>query len=161
MSEVAESWRPVVGFEGRYEVSDAGSVRRASDGGGHPALTPLKPQIHLGYATVILSVRGRRFGRQIHCLVMAAFVGPRPTGYHIDHGNSVRDDNRLANLEYVTPSENSRRSVLRRLVTEKLSRRAQRWRPEELPWDPSFHGPVAYAASLAPSSDLLARTVAP
>jgi len=50
-------------------------------------------------------------GRQtsVHSMVMAAFVGPRPTPEHeINHKNSNRSDNRLRNLEYCTKLENMR-----------------------------------------------------
>lgn len=46
--------------------------------------------------------------RSIHSLVMAAFVGPRPDGHEINHKDGDVANNRLDNLEYVTPAENRR-----------------------------------------------------
>jgi hypothetical protein len=56
---------------------------------------------------------GKRVTRYVHTLVLAAFVCPRPPGYDIDHVNGIRSDNRLVNLEYVSTSENVRRSWAR------------------------------------------------
>ena len=66
-----------------------------------------------GYLRVHLIRAGKTRSVFVHALVLLAFVGPRPLGYDIDHVNGVRSDNRLANLEYVTTSENVRRSWVR------------------------------------------------
>ena len=52
----------------------------------------------------------------VHHAVLLAWVGPCPDGYQADHINGNAGDNRLENLEWVTPAENMRRAVnLRRL----------------------------------------------
>lgn len=43
---------------------------------------------------------------RVHRAVWEAFNGPIPSGLEINHINTIRDDNRLENLEVVTPSEN-------------------------------------------------------
>jgi hypothetical protein len=44
--------------------------------------------------------------RRIHRLVWEAFNGPIPNGYVIDHKNADKKDNRLENLQLMTPKEN-------------------------------------------------------
>lgn len=44
----------------------------------------------------------------VHRLIWEAANGPIPDGMEINHINGVRHDNRLANLEAVSPSENQR-----------------------------------------------------
>ncbi len=41
-------------------------------------------------------------------MVWEAFVGPIPNGLQINHKNGVKDDNRLSNLEAISPSQNTR-----------------------------------------------------
>ncbi len=102
-----EAWKPVAGYEGRYDVSDQGRVwSRLTD-------RILRPGPNSqGYLTVTLLNGGRHTKKTccVHHLVMAAFVGPLPAGYHVDHGRHGKQCNALANLEYVTPLENDRRS---------------------------------------------------
>lgn len=105
-----ESWRPVVGYEGAYEVSDRGHVRSLP--GGQRKGIVLKPvPAGRGYLTVQLCVEGiiRRF--YIHHLVALAFIGARPAGLDVCHGNGDFLDNRPANLRYATVSANNRDAI--------------------------------------------------
>lgn len=104
-----ERWRPVLGYEGLYEVSDRGNVRsltrRLSNGRlwrGRPVA--LIRRAKSGHMFVNLNMP-RKF-RAVHALVLEAFVGPRPAGMHGLHWNDVPNDNRLENLRWGTPSEN-------------------------------------------------------
>lgn len=47
-----------------------------------------------------------RVSRFIHRLVYETFKGEIPEGFEINHKNSFRDDNRIKNLEAITPIEN-------------------------------------------------------
>lgn len=49
---------------------------------------------------------GKGNSRQVHQLVIEAFIGPRPAGCEVLHLNHCPDDNRLENLRYGTRSEN-------------------------------------------------------
>lgn len=108
-----EQWRPVIGWEGLYEVSDHGRVRSLARTVAfgtrtrvvpptvlkHGKTTQGKPQVHL-------SGNGRKKVREVHILVLEAFVGQCPQGLEACHENDVADDNRLENLRWDTHSAN-------------------------------------------------------
>lgn len=60
-------------------------------------------------------VRLRRNSREehqyAHRLIWETVYGPIPPGFHIDHRNGRKADNRIRNLEAVTPSENISRAL--------------------------------------------------
>ena len=99
-----EEWRPVVGFEGLYEVSDAGQVRSIR---GPYCGRVLSPGPHNGgYPLIHLYRSGRRTARTLHSIVAAAFIGPRPDGQVVRHVDGVRTNCRAGNLLYGTPQQN-------------------------------------------------------
>jgi hypothetical protein len=107
-----EQWRPIAETGGAYEVSDQGRVRRAAHMPGRWANRDNPPRAgHLGssgYLQVFLFANGRSFWRTVHSLVATAFLGTRPPGMVVNHRNGRTTDNRAANLEWVTHSENMR-----------------------------------------------------
>ena len=97
-----EVWRDVLGHEETHEVSSLGMVRTKHSG----RILALWVR-RCGYRTVTLCVPGRlKLCRDVHRLVTEAFLGPRPDGLFVNHINGIKTDNRLENLEYVTPREN-------------------------------------------------------
>jgi hypothetical protein len=60
----------------------------------------------VGYPMVQLSRCGEAVARNVHTLVLTAFVGPRPDGMECRHLNGVRADARLENLAWGTKAEN-------------------------------------------------------
>lgn len=123
MTTPTENWKNIPGYEGRYQVSDLGRVRhlprriRFVSKNGNEAwrttvLRVCAPNVtREGYALAHLQVDGVRATPTVHELVLAAFVGDRPAGFDVNHINGVKTDNRLANLEYVTRSDNRRHAV--------------------------------------------------
>lgn len=107
-----EKWLPVVGYEGRYEVSDQGRVRSMARDGA-PGARRSKTKVmgvsvhRQGYHVIGLSRDGVRKFYLVHWLVLEAFVGPRPPGQDGLHENDVPGDNRLVNLRWGTAVENS------------------------------------------------------
>ncbi len=102
LASQSEEWRPVVGYEGWYEVSNLGRVRRSvpnPHGGGTYPQRILKPQVRNGYLRVPLCKDGRQRLIPIHRMVLAAFLGPFAPGEETNHINGCKDDNRLCNLE--------------------------------------------------------------
>lgn len=110
MADDAETWKPVPGFEGAYEVSDRGGVRalaRLSSSGRRVHAKGLYPSAaKSGHLYVTLRKNGERRKVGVHVLVLEAFVSPRPDGMDACHWNDNPADNRLPNLRWGTRSEN-------------------------------------------------------
>ena len=109
-----EEWRPVVGFETFYEVSDQGRVRsldrvvaRRTKAGPNGSIKRVKPagdgirQLRVdeaGGLVVNLCWGNRAHTKRVHCLVLEAFVGPCPAGMKACHRDDVRTNNHISNL---------------------------------------------------------------
>jgi hypothetical protein len=106
-----EQWKPVKGYEGLYEASDSGDVRRIRGGRGASAGRLLRPVSNRHYLKVHLSRNNKVEQLYVHCLVAAAFVGERPAGMHVNHKDTNKLNNSVANLEYVTPLGNTRHAI--------------------------------------------------
>lgn len=109
-----EEWRPVLGYEGFYEVSSLGSVRsvarvvRASNGEmrKYPGKVLRQSTAFRGYASVGLRKNTVPRTARVHVLVATAFL-QRGLGHtHVRHLNGDPGDNRVENLAWGTPSEN-------------------------------------------------------
>jgi len=110
-----ERWEPITEYEGLYEVSDLGRVRRTADSSNRRfkkgyELSPMS--VGKGYLSVTLHDDGRNQRCYVHRLVGFAFCSPPVSldGVEINHRNGVKTDNRAENLEWVTRSENMRHS---------------------------------------------------
>jgi hypothetical protein len=115
MTEFAEIWLPVEGFEAYYEVSNLGRVRsldRTVVAGARvirhqPGRVMCPAPDKCGYPRIIFRVRGKLQTHPVHRLVCRAFHGPAPDGrpevHHIDRD---RSNARADNLEWVSRSEN-------------------------------------------------------
>lgn len=105
----SEEWRPVVGYEGWYEVSNLGRVKRVKGGRGAQVGFILNPYLMvIGYHTVTLSMNSShaRQEKYVHDLVAAAFLGPRPPGHEVNHKDLNKARSHADNLEYLTHAEN-------------------------------------------------------
>jgi hypothetical protein len=60
-----------------------------------------------GYLHVLLYKNGKSIICKVNRLVLETFVGPCPKGMVCRHLNGIRTDNRLENLRWGTPKENS------------------------------------------------------
>lgn len=104
----SEAWLPIAGFEGIYEISDQGTVKRLGGTKGARNDRILSPYTSgFGYLTVSLSRENERTRRTVHSLVAEAFIGPRPQGLQVRHLDGTKENNCKENLKYGTPLENS------------------------------------------------------
>ena len=107
---MSERWKDIPGYEGLYQASNLGRVKRL---GGTPKTVNDRilngHAIPTGYLQVFLYSDAEGIPHYVHRLVCAAFHGPPPTEKHeVNHLNGVRGDNRAGNLQWVTCSENHR-----------------------------------------------------
>jgi len=102
-----EVWLPVVGHEGRYEVSDMGRVRRVAYARGARVGRVMRgiPNVS-GYLALGLSNNGKRSMATIHRLVAEAFLGPGQEGMEIRHLDNNKTNNTPGNLAWGTRQEN-------------------------------------------------------
>lgn len=108
---MTEEWREIPGTD--YSVSSEGRVASRKKGGWR--VMKGSPDSR-GYMCVCLRGGGGQRTAKVHRLVAEAFLGSKPSPKHeINHKNGTRDDPRVANLEWVTSSENRihRYSVLK------------------------------------------------
>lgn len=99
--EANERWRPVVGWDDLYEVSDQGRIRRVG-------CAPRKLVVAAsGYLAVSLNRPGEQMLRTVHRMVLEAFRGPAGVGQEARHANHNRLDARLDNLSWGTSVDNS------------------------------------------------------
>jgi len=118
---MTETWRDIVGYEGRYQVSDAGRIKslpfkqRYVLRNGEPAYRQTREKFvavqktNSGYLIAHLHLDNARAARTVHSLVAEAFlVGAGETVNHKD-GNKL--NNLAGNLEYCTYAENHNHAV--------------------------------------------------
>lgn len=112
-----EEWRDITGYPG-YQVSEFGRVRSRR----RAKMRTLElPQNYAGYRVVGLRTSdGQRKQFRVNRLVLEAFIGECPEGFQSNHRNGNKSDNRLENLEWVSPKENSRHAYLNGLANGPL-----------------------------------------
>lgn len=127
-----EIWKPMPqeGFSENYEISNLGRVRSKErktiktykNGLVQSCIINCKilknrPNLY-GYLRVSLCLKNLKIKEvMVHRMVAMAFIGyPTNPEYQVNHKNGIKHDNRLENLEWVTPSENIRHAFATKLI---------------------------------------------
>lgn len=120
ISEEGEEWRPVVGWESLYAVSNLGRVAflnrttRQTQGTYH-----IKPKLckfmttKFGYIQARLWLNNKEKKKYVHRLVADAFI-PNPNNYpQIDHIDTDKTNNQVRNLRWCTSTMNHLNPITR------------------------------------------------
>lgn len=115
MVKMAEIWKEITGYEGLYQVSNLGNVRRikhieTNRNGVQRILGDKNIARSIdekGYFLVSLSKDGKQKTRRIHRLVAEMFI-PNPNNYpQVNHKDEDKRNNKVDNLEWCTNKYNS------------------------------------------------------
>ena len=117
-----EEWRPVVGYEGYYEVSSLGRVRSidrttlVKRGNKTMLRNDRGVDISLsvggaGYKVVNLCRGGKGKTYNVHSLVLESFSGSAPNQMECRHLDGVKTNNSIENLAWGTRKENSEDTI--------------------------------------------------
>lgn len=108
-----EEWKDIPGYEGLYQVSNLGRVKRFARNTREGYRTMkireryLIPHLNSnGYYRLSISVNKKSKKVYLHQLVAKSFIENPDNKPNVNHKNNIHTDNRVCNLEWVTQSEN-------------------------------------------------------
>lgn len=111
-------WKPVVGFEDYYLVSDNGQVWSLYR---HKTLKSTIDKY--GYEKVGLYADGKVYTRTVHRLVAQAFISNPNNLPTVNHINEDKTDNRVSNLEWASVADNDNHGTRNERMANTKSRK--------------------------------------
>lgn len=96
-----EEWKPVLGYEGLYEVSNCGKVKDLCKN--------MEPKLHddgKGYFMTWLKKYGQSKTHKVHRMVAMAFIPNPSRKRYVNHIDGNKQNNCTDNLEWCTNKEN-------------------------------------------------------
>lgn len=120
----AETWRPVINYENLYQVSNYGRVKslRHIDRRGRKIVgRVLKPgKSGVGYFTVCLWRNEKPKSYLVHRLVAETYIENPLKKSQVNHIDRNKLNNHVDNLEWTTPSENTRHALSKKICQSDL-----------------------------------------
>ena len=153
ISTSKEIWKPVVGYQGIYEVSSMGRIRsldRVQVYNGRWGKTRrklkgcnMRPRTSSnGYKNITLVDIGRSYTDAVHRLVALAFI-PNPLGLPlVDHIDDDKSNNEVSNLQWTTYAGNNRKGKATILQAHQVLEMRRRHADGEVPVDIAKDYPV-------------------
>ena len=136
-----ESWKDIKGYEGKYQISDLGSVKSIGRKMiGKSNSIRISKEIILkqgvgtqGYFHVCLTKKSEKKTFKIHKLVAEAFLSHLSCGYKevVDHIDNNPKNNKISNLQLVSQRLNMTKDQFRKNPKSKyvgVSRSQKKWR---------------------------------
>lgn len=138
MNSIVEIWKPIMGYEGLYEVSNLGRVKSLErvvkcgkatriDSEVIKTLTPNKN----GYIKVNLFKEGKYKTCLVHRLVADTFLDNTHNLPQVDHINGDRTDNRVINLRYTDKQSNQLNNITRKRMSLSHIGKPSNWHKKE------------------------------
>lgn len=115
-----EYWKPVVGYEGHYQVSNFGRVKSIKFG----KEIILKQHINIkgGYYYVCLLKNGKHKNYYVHRLVAQAFI-PNPDNLpEVNHKDECKTNNVVSNLEWCDRKYNHNYGTINERISQSQSK---------------------------------------
>ena len=122
-----EIWKDVEGCEGKYQISNLGRFRSLDryvyqkTCGGKTVRHIYKGKIIKGFVQntgyLMVTIKGEK--RLIHRLVAENFIKKIVDKDFVNHKNGIKLDNRVENLEWVTPKENVQHAIRTGLMQDR------------------------------------------
>ena len=114
-----EVWKDVKGFEGLYQVSNIGNVKRLISERVFAERLIGRTIDKYGYVKRVLSKNGKNNHFTEHRLVAIAFIDNPNNKPAVNHINGIKIDNRVENLEWCTNKENKEHAVITGITNQK------------------------------------------
>lgn len=126
-----EVWKDVMGYEGLYEISSFGSLKRLKRTTlGKNGVEYNYPELIIkgdydkdGYIRTTMSKNKNKKTKKLHRLVAEAFI-PNPNNYpEVNHLDETKDNNRVSNLEWTTTRGNANHGTRNERITNHPNQR--------------------------------------
>jgi hypothetical protein len=102
---MSEVWKDIKGYEGIYQVSNKGRVKRIKVSTG-ANLRTIRPSLSAGYPAVGLHKNDKRERFYVHRLVAEAFIPNPENKPQVNHKDGNKRNPVSSNLEWCTSKEN-------------------------------------------------------
>ena len=114
-NDLKEEWRDIKGYEGLYQISNIGRIKscnKLSYDNKRIKSKILKTKINKnGYEQIFLYKNNTKKYKSVARLVAEAFIPNPENKPEVDHINTIRNDNRVENLRWVTKKENMNNKI--------------------------------------------------
>jgi hypothetical protein len=106
-----EIWKDIAGFEGLYQVSNLGNVKRLISERVFEERPIGRTKDKYGYIKRVLSKEGKIYFFTEHRLVAMTFIDNPLNKKTVNHKNGIKTDNSVENLEWCTNKENMKHAI--------------------------------------------------